>query len=88
MAQDANFDSFYFVLILHLILGKVTKFLVENLSTSEVISQKPLGGVESTPPPSASKTSDHQCYDMQIKQRVHLPMKLCDQEGIWKTQLH
>ena len=20
---------------------------------------------------------------MQIKQRVHLPMKLCDQEGIW-----
>ena len=24
---------------------------------------------------------------MQIKQRVHLPMKLCDQEGIWKTQL-
>ena len=26
------------------------------------------------------------CYDMQIKQRVHLPMKSCDQEGIWKTQ--
>ena len=25
---------------------------------------------------------------MQIKQRVHLTMKLCDQEGIWKTQLH
>ena len=24
---------------------------------------------------------------MQIKQRVHLPMKLCDQQGIWKTQL-
>ena len=23
---------------------------------------------------------------MQIKQRVHLPMKLFDQEGIWKTQ--
>ena len=23
---------------------------------------------------------------MQMKQRVHLPMKLCDQEGIWKTQ--
>ena len=31
--------------------------------------------------------SNHQCYNMQIKQRVHLPMKLCDQEGIWKTQL-
>ena len=28
---------FYFLLILHLILGKVTKFLVEKLSTSEVI---------------------------------------------------
>ena len=25
---------------------------------------------------------------MQIKQRVHLLMKLCDQEGIWKTQLY
>ena len=24
---------------------------------------------------------------MQIKQRVHLPMKLCNQEGILKTQL-
>ena len=34
------------------------------------------------------KTGNHQCYDIQIKQRVHLPMKLCDQEGIWKTQLY
>ena len=25
---------------------------------------------------------------MQIKQRVRLPMKLCDQEGIWKAQLY
>ena len=33
-------------------------------------------------------TSNHQCYDMQIKERVHLPIKLCDQEGIWKTQLY
>ena len=41
---------FYFVRILHLILGKVTKFPVENLSTSEVISKKPNGwGVENTP---------------------------------------
>ena len=32
---------FCFVLILHLILGKVTKFQVGKLSTSEVISQKP-----------------------------------------------
>ena len=36
---------FYFVLILHLILGKVTKFVVKKLSTSEVISQiSPRGG--------------------------------------------
>ena len=31
-----------------------------------------------------TQISNHQCYDIQIKQRVHLPMKLCDQEGIWK----
>ena len=30
---------FYFVLILHLILGKVTKFQVEKLCISEVISK-------------------------------------------------
>ena len=41
--EDANFENFYFVLILHLILGEVTKFLVEKLSTSEVISKKPHG---------------------------------------------
>ena len=33
-----------------LILGKVTKFLVEKLSTSEVIGQKPHGGMENTLP--------------------------------------
>ena len=42
---------FYFVLILHLISGKVTKYLVEKLSTSKVISQKLHGGWK--PPPSA-----------------------------------
>ena len=43
---------FYFVLILHLILGKVTKSLVGKLSTSEVISQKHHwgGGELKTPP--------------------------------------
>ena len=52
VTQEANFDKIlFFFLILHLILGKVTKFLVEKLSTSEVISQKPHGGVENTPPP-------------------------------------
>ena len=34
----------YFFLILHLILDKAAKFLVEKLCTSEVISQKPHGG--------------------------------------------
>ena len=53
VTQEANFKKFYFFLILHLILGKVAKFLVEKLSTSEVISQKPHRGVENTPPPSA-----------------------------------
>ena len=52
VTQDANFEIFYYLLILHLILRKVTKFLVEKLSTSEVISKKPHGGtVENTPPP-------------------------------------
>ena len=41
----------FFVLIPHLILGKVAKFLVGKLSTSDVISQKPHGGMENTPPP-------------------------------------
>ena len=35
-----KFRFYYFVLILCLLSGKVTKFLVEKLSTSEVISQK------------------------------------------------
>ena len=39
VTQDANFEFFYFFLILHLILGKVTKFLLQKLSTSEVIYQ-------------------------------------------------
>ena len=34
-------------------LGKVTKFLVENFSTSEVISQKPHGGWKTPLPRSA-----------------------------------
>ena len=43
VTQEANFEKVYFFLILHLILGKVTNFLAEKLSTSEVISQKPQG---------------------------------------------
>ena len=50
VTQEANFEKNYFFQIPQLILGKVTKFLVEKLSTSEVISQKPHGGggVENT----------------------------------------
>ena len=43
VTQDVNFEFFYFVVILHLIVGIVTKFLVRKLCTSEVISQKPHG---------------------------------------------
>ena len=36
---EANFEEILFFLILYLILGKVTKFLLEKLSTSDVTSQ-------------------------------------------------
>ena len=42
----------YFVSILHLILGKVTKFQAGKLSSSKFISQKPHRG-DYPPPPSA-----------------------------------
>ena len=42
VTQEANLKKKFFFLILHLILGlgNVTKFLVEKLSTLEVINQK------------------------------------------------
>ena len=53
MSRDPR-SKFYFFLPLHLILGKAAKFLVEKLSTSEVMSQKPVtGGGKHPPPPSA-----------------------------------
>ena len=54
MTQKANFENILFFLILHLILGKVRKFLVENLSTSEVIIQKSHRGGKHPPPPPPS----------------------------------
>ena len=53
MSRDLRrkFQKILFFLILHLILRKVTTFLVEKLSTSEIISQKPHGGVENIPLP-------------------------------------
>ena len=50
MTQETNFKKFLFCLILHLIFGKVTKFLAEKLSTSEVIIQKPHRGWKTLPP--------------------------------------
>ena len=47
-----------FFLILHLILGKVTTFLAEKLSTSEVISQKPHGGWKTPPSAFTVKSCD------------------------------
>ena len=44
VTQKANFENFLFCPNSIHILGKVTKFLVKKLSTSEVISQKPHGG--------------------------------------------
>ena len=51
VTQEVNFQQIIFFLILHLILGKATKFLVEKLSTSEIFSQKPRGGWKHPPPP-------------------------------------
>ena len=55
MSRDprSKFQKFYLFLILHLILRKAAKFLVEKLSTLEVISQKPHQGGWKTPPPPA-----------------------------------
>ena len=44
VTRDAEFEIFYFVLILYLTLRKVTKLLVEKLFASEVISRKTSGG--------------------------------------------
>ena len=46
----SKFQNFLFFFVLHLILGKVIKFLVEKLSASENISQKPHRWVEPPPP--------------------------------------
>ena len=44
MTQDASFEFFFF-LIPHIFLGKVTNLEVEKLSTSEYLSAKILMGV-------------------------------------------
>ena len=69
VTQDANFEIFHFVLILQLILGKVTKFPAEKLSTSEVISKKPHGGGGGGTPPSAFRVKG--IADNVTRFRVH-----------------
>ena len=51
VTQEANFENFLFCLNSTFNIRKVTKFLVEKLSTSEVIRQKPHGGGGKHPPP-------------------------------------
>ena len=55
----SKFQKNYLFLVLHLILGKAAIFLVEKLSTSEVISQKPHGGWK-TPSPSAFRVKGNE----------------------------
>ena len=51
VTQEANFEKFLFFPNSAFNIRKSYKFLVEMLSTSEVISQKPHWGVENNPPP-------------------------------------
>ena len=63
-----------FFLILHLISGKVTKFLVEKLLTSEVINQKPHeggGGGGKHPLPSAFRVK------MRLRSGLFVCLFLC-----------
>ena len=53
MTQEATFFRMYFSLVLHLISGKVVRFLAVKLSTSEVISQKPHRWWKTPTPPRA-----------------------------------
>ena len=87
VAQDAKSDKNYLFLILHIILGKVTKFLVEKLSTSEVLSQKPLGGVETLPPPGPLGLIVKSTGDFQIRRNV-LSLSFSEREsGKWPLGL-
>ena len=56
VTQESISKIFYFFLILHLILGKVLKFIVEKL---EIISQKSHRGWKTLPPPSAFRVKSH-----------------------------
>ena len=63
-----------FLIILHLILGKITKFPVEKLSTSEVSSQKIHGGLH-PPPPSAFRVNST-CHITIMRTGVSAPRAL------------
>ena len=64
VTQDANFENFLFCPNSTFNIRKSKKFLVENLSTSEVISKKPYGGGGKTtppPPPNAFRVKEKSC---------------------------
>ena len=50
VTQDVNIEIFYCVVILQLIMGIVTKFLVKKLSTSELSAKNLTGGGGKQPP--------------------------------------
>ena len=56
-------------------IGKVTKFPVEKLSTSDVISQKPHGGWKTTPLPAPLELNDKHISDTQYVHAIK----------VWKT---
>ena len=60
VTQDADFENFLFCSDSIFIFGEVTKFLVEKLLTSEVISQKPHwgGGGEAENTPSVFRVNE------------------------------
>ena len=68
----------YFFLILDLIFDKAARFLAEKLSTSEVIGQKPHGGLVENTPPSAFRVKDN--YDWS---GLEFPVSIKD---IWKVE--
>ena len=57
MTQEANFETFLCFPNSAFNIRKVTKFLAEKLSISEVISQKPEWGCGKHPPPPTTTTS-------------------------------
>ena len=63
--QEANFEKILFFPNSAFNIRKVTKFLVQKLSTSEVISKKPHGGGHLSPVP-LGLTESFTCLDFKV----------------------